>query len=270
MKEIYEQQMLCIELSNVLECMSVSDLEYQNKVDELKEENKILTTLKNETKLKERPVRPYFLKFRQDGQYAWSKDIECPMNYIVGEIETKWKKLRPKHNSPKIKFFNYIDTVTFDKEDGTPKTKQKMYDIIMEFVKLKNDIDSDWKRDKDNDWKRYNNLDEETLIKLDKLTISPETMVGFIYKIYAEKEDRSKRYMKDGEYKHTYVKVNPELYKNRLAIMGILNKGYWEVIKECLNLQAGFRSELFQDDDGKINLWGTKYTERLVDCREDE
>ena len=268
MKAIYEQQMLCIELSNALENMSVADENYQYSYDELKEENKILDKLKNETSEKVRPVRPYFLQFRQDGQYVWSKDIKCPMNYIVDEIEKN--PLRPDHNTSKIEFFNYIDTVTFDMNKGTPKTKQKMYDIIMEFVKLKNDIDSDYKRNKDNDWKRYNNLDEETLIKLDELTISPETMVGFIYKIYAEKEDRSKRYMKDGEYKHTYVKVNPELYKNRLAIMGILNKGYWEVIKECLNLQAGFRSELFQDDDGKINLWGIRYTEKLIDCREDE
>jgi hypothetical protein len=225
-----------------------------------------LDILKNETSKKKRPVRPYFLQFRQEGQYVWSKDINCPMNYIVDEIEKN--SLRPDHNTSKIEFFKYIDTITFDKENGTPKTKQKMYDIIMEFVKLKNDIDSDYKRNKDNDWKRYNNLDEETLIKLDELTISPETMVGFIYKIYAKKEDRSKRYMKDGEYKHTYVKVNPELYKNRLAIMGILNKGYWNIIKECLKLQAGTRSELIQDDDGKINLWGIKYSEITKDCRE--
>jgi hypothetical protein len=268
MKEIYEQQMLCIELSNALENMSVADEDFQYCVDELKEENKKLDILKSETSKKVRTVRPYFLKFRQDGQYVWSKDINCPMNYIVDEIEKN--PLRPERNTSKIKFYNYIDTETFDKEKGTPKTKQKMYDIIMEFVKLKNDIDSDYKRNKDNDWKRYNNLDEETLIKLDKLIISPETMVGFIYKIYAEKEDRSKRYMKDGEYKHTYVKVNPELYKNRLAIMGILNKGYWNIIKECLKLQAGTRSELIQDDDGKINLWGIKYSEITKDCREDE
>lgn len=268
MKKIYEQQMLCIELSKALEKMNVIDEDYQNKVDELKQENKKLTTLKNETKLKVRPVRPYFLQFRQDGQYAWSKDIKCPMNYIVDEIETKWRKLRPKHNSPKIELYEYLDRDTFDMDKGTPKTKDKMYDIIMEFVKLKNNIDSDYKRDKDNDLKRYNNLDEETLIKLDKLIISPETMLGFIYKIYARKIKTKK--MVKGKYKYTYTKINPELYKNRLAIMGILNKGYWKVIKECLNLQAGFRSELFQDDNGTINLWGIKYTEKLIDCRENE
>lgn len=258
-KEIYEQQMLCIELSKVLDTMSVDDNDYRNKINELKEENKKLSKLKNETKLKTKPVRPYFLKFRQDGQYVWSKEINCPMNFIVEEIEQSGQKLRPDINTPKIEFYNYIDEIKYDKNKGIYRTKGKMYEIIMEYIKLKNDIDSDYKRDRNNDWKRYNNLDEETLIELDKLIISPETMIGFIYKVYAKKENRKKRKMVNGEVKRTYERINPELYGNRLAIMGILNKGYWKVIKECLNLQAGLVSELVQDNNGTIDLWGIKY-----------
>jgi hypothetical protein len=181
-----------------------------------------LYKLKKITKITNRPKRPYFMKFVQEGQYVWEKDILCPMNYVVDLIEKT--PCRADSNGHNYDFGEYLDKTNIDKSKGIHTTSDKLYDICMEYAGYKKDYEMDWKRNRDNDVDYYSLIEINATEQIKRLKITPETMMLFINKIYSKKEDIKARKMKDGEIKKTYIRRYPELYSNRLAIMGILNQ----------------------------------------------
>jgi hypothetical protein len=227
---------------------------YEN---ELSDTQHYLNELKKVTVLKERPVRPYFMKNIMDGVYAWDNTIECPMNYIVKAIEKE--PCKPDHNTKKLNLFDYLNLKEIPISDRIGTTLEKMHKICMEYAKAKKGRKEDFKRVKEED-KVFDLENEEKTVKaLHELSISPNTMMNFIYQIIATKVVT--RTMKNGEWKYTYKPRYPELYENRLTLIGILNKSHWDIMKWCFDICADGHSELIQDDNGTIDIWGIKYRE---------
>jgi hypothetical protein len=229
-------------------------IQISEKIHELKE-------LKERTKEIDRPIRPYWMQFVQNKKVAfvWDKDIKCPMNYLINILESKESSLaiRADHNIKRKsleEFFNYEGT---NKNSPSGESIKRIIKALLEYCENKKNIQRDIKRDRNLDKQKFYEIESNTIKKLKKFNITEDKLIAVLYRIYAESVE--KVYYVNKEMKKKKVKKYPELYKEKLAIMSILFKGYPKLFKKCLINYANVRTDLIQDITGDVDIWGINY-----------
>lgn len=234
--------------------LSQYEEDYNNLLNSKKKE---LKSILNEVEKKKRVKRPYFFKYNQDGVYVWDETINCPMNYLINEIESNSLTvtyLNGKKQTPRLEFDKYLLNNEIDITKGLWRTQQAIYDIVKQYSTKKNALYRDKFRDKLLDNVFLRQYENEAIEKITKKNITRETMMRTIYPLYYKLKDAE-----DYKYK--------DLRKDKLTILGLLWKSQEyksdDAFMSCLRLCANNRTELEPDRNGVIHLWGNRFSQNI-------
>lgn len=176
------------------------------------------------------------------------------MNYLIKAIKCNIPTVDSKNRSKTIPLETYFKSKKeIDIEKGLRRQREKIYEIILGKEKEKDKMYDDKDRDKSKDKQHIKALEDTTVYMINKLSksgdgISLNTMMSTIKHIY-EKDI-------NGEWEDEYI------HYNRTKILSMLYKAKPQLFLLCFNLCATVRTELEQDDNGEIEMWGIKYTEK--------
>ncbi|MDF2544264.1 MAG: Phage related protein [Herbinix sp.] len=192
--------------------------------------------------------RPDFLRHNQEGVYAWDDSIDCPMNYLIKAIKENIPTIDNENRSETIPLETYFKSNEIDIEKGLRRQRTAIYKIILDKEKEKDKMYDDKDRDKSKDKQHIKALEDTAVYLINRMDISLNTMMSTIKHIY-EKDI-------NGEWEDEYI------HYHRTKILSMLFNARPQLFLLCFNLCATERTELEQDENGEIELWGIKYTEK--------
>jgi hypothetical protein len=258
-KELYELNMQNIAIDKLLKYRDFEEKsKEQCKIERKAAKDRIYEILSqkqiNEDGTKPKKVkRPDWLRYSQEAIYSWDDKINCPMNYLIKAIKGNIPTVENENRSTKIPLETYFKTKDIDIDKGDRRQREKIYNIILDTDKEKDKMYDDKDRDKSKDKQHIKALEDTAIYLINRLSrssggLSLNTMMSTINHMY-EKD-------KNGEWENEYI------HYHRTKILGMLFKAKPQLFLLCFNLSATVRTELEQDENGKIELWGIKYTEK--------
>jgi hypothetical protein len=229
---------------NILSCIEIDRCKKLSPVDATKELNKIRQKgylnrgeITREKQKKEVGIRPYFFKYLEGGKDYKFKKFNTGMDYLEIILDENIKNI-DSNESITIPLYELLI------KQKSYKADRKKIDKIKKYIKeMKYNQSKIWCGDFDNKWELNRELYNNTLIKINNMSISKEIIYTIIFRI-----SKSYNNIKYEEYKKIGQRLLQMLYNsNRNEFLN------------CIKVKKKIDSVIIEDEYGDVKIYGLNY-----------